>query len=110
MEALRELLQEQHKGIPLWLDAKLEALRELFQEQHQRLRQDMHQGFDAGVVRTKSLSDELTQLRLQVDRLVTERQIEERQSLKRGTWAGILAGFLFSALMKFADVLFGGHR
>lgn len=94
-------------SIPLWMDAKFESLRTLFTDQHLRLREDMGLGFNAAVAKSETLQRELQLLQRQVDELVTLRKEEQRRALTRSTWAGIVAGFLFSALMKFADWLWG---
>lgn len=87
-----------------WMWNQLNAMRDDMKEQHQRLRSDMHAGFD-------KLSHEIRERVNPLERraedhsgrlivIETERRSEAAQALKRGTWAGLLAAVGFQALMK----------
>lgn len=88
-----------------WLFETLDSLRREMSDQHQRLRSDVTAGFSQNRDEIRGVRNDVTQLALDVTTLKVQRDSEEKQSMKRGAWAGILAGFLFSLLMKLADFL-----
>lgn len=62
----------------------LTALRADHQEQYERFSKDLREGFD-------KLRDEMRAQNGRVTRLETAREFEEKQAVKRGTWAGIFS-------------------
>lgn len=88
-----------------WLFETLDSLRREMTEQHQRLRTDVTAGFEQNRDELRGVRDNMTKLALDVNTIKVQRDADEKQSVKRGAWAGILAGFLFSVLMKLADYL-----
>lgn len=82
------------------IDYFLEELRLLRAEQterHQRMRSEMHAGFDKVTMEVRQRLDDHSGRLLIIE---TERKVEQTQSVRRGTWAGILAATGLTALMK----------
>ena len=91
-----------------WLYDELAAMRRETTEQHQRLRADMTAGFDRIraelVVRQDLIQDHGDRLLI----IETQRAAEAQQTIRRGTWAGMLAAAALTALMKIVELIW--HR
>lgn len=88
-----------------WLFEALDGLRREMTDQHQRLRTDVNAGFADQRVEVQALRADLTKMAIHLNTLQTQKEMEERQAMKRGAWAGVLAGFLISVVMKLFDFL-----
>ncbi len=90
-----------------WLWESLEGLRKAAADGHSRLRQDMSIQFDKQHEELKSIARDVSEIQLMVERLKTQHELEEKASMKRGAWAGMLAGFVLSLMLKFGEWLWG---
>lgn len=87
-----------------WLFQRLNDLENQMRDQHQRLRSDMNAGFTRV---THEIGERVSPLERRAEdhsgRLLTievERRAEAQQALKRGTWAGVLAGAGITGVFK----------
>jgi ABC-type uncharacterized transport system ATPase subunit len=102
-----ELIADKDRKLLFMLE-HLQGLREEMSAQHQRLRSDVNAGFQGATHEVQQLRTDMTTVKLDVNTLRTVREIEQQYSTRRATWAGLLAGFIFSVLMKLGDWLW--HR
>ena len=92
-----------------WLYEELTAWRRETTEQHQRLRTDMNMGFDR--IRAELIVRQDQLIQDHGDRLLvieTQRTVEAQQTIRRSTWAGMLAAAVLTALMKLVELIW--HR
>lgn len=83
-----------------WLWDTMETMRQQMTDQHGRLRQDISAGADKLRLEMREMSGKVDELGRAVVRIEAQREIEERQSVRRGTWAGILAAAGLTALLE----------
>jgi hypothetical protein len=81
----------------VWLEKRLDAIELQMTEQHQRLRSDMYAGFDKVAAKLDQHADDDAKVANRVLVIETNIAAEERQAVKRGTWAGLLAAFGLTA-------------
>lgn len=73
-----------------WLYQELTALRSEMREQHQRLRSDFSSAIDRLRADMAEHQDFDNETRTRVDRIQTERDVEDKQIVRRSTWLSIV--------------------
>jgi uncharacterized protein YoxC len=94
-----------------WLFHRLNTLEEKIDAQHSRLRGDMTTNFDKLSASVKDMFDRCdTRISINTTRLTvieTERTVEARQAVKRGTAAGAIAATGLTVVAEAVKHLFG---
>jgi hypothetical protein len=83
-----------------WLWDTMTSMREEMTAQHGRLRSDISAGADRLRQEIREVSDKVDTLSKAVVRIEAQRELEEKQSVRRGAWAGILAAAGLTALLE----------
>ena len=83
-----------------WLFNELSMLKDETKERHERLRGDMKSGFDLLVVKLDQHAKDDAAVEKRVTIIETQRTDEEKQAVRRGTWAGILAAAGLTGALK----------
>ena len=87
-----------------WLREELAALKDEGKERHERLRADMQSGF---LILGEKLEAHAEDDRKVADRVLiieTRREEEAKQTVRRGTFGGILAGGGIAGLFRLIDL------
>lgn len=90
---------------------QIASLRELMSAQHKHVRDDIYEIRSEMKEREKEMrqhEDYDNETRRLVEEVRTERRIEEKQMLRRGTWAALFVSVGISGLVKVLEGLF--HR
>ena len=81
-----------------WLWDTMTGMRDEMAAQHGRLRSDISAGADRLRMEIREVSEKVDTLSRAVVRIEAQRELEEKQSVRRGAWAGILAAAGLTAL------------
>ena len=87
--------------------AEVQKLRDHIDEKHKSLRESMENGFARLDVKLDAHVKDDNDVERRVVIIETQRTEEAKLQLRRGTWAGLLAGVAIQVAMKIADYVTG---
>lgn len=93
-----------------WLFEALETIRTEQRDQHQRLRSDLTAGKDVLREDFKEIALKVDQIGKDVLTLQVQRDMEERQSVKRSTAVAVVVSAMLTGLFKMVEILFPHHH